>query len=93
MENKSFQFKKMFWAYVFGFTPFLLLCGILALFNVKAITFNGTPRYGIEGLVIAILFIPFFGLIFSVINWLILNLGNILYNKFVGLINKRSTNL
>jgi hypothetical protein len=92
-DNKPFTFKRMFWAYTFCITPFSLSAGILALFNLGAVNFNGTPRYGIEGFLIAIAFIPFVVLVFSVINWAALNFGNLLYNKFTLLMKRKSTNL
>jgi hypothetical protein len=92
-DNKPFTFKRMFWAYIFCMIPFSLLAGILALFNISAVNFNDIPRYGLEGFFIAIALIPFVGLVFSVTNWLALNFGNFLYNKFTLLMKRKSPNL
>ncbi|MEO8885825.1 MAG: hypothetical protein ABI367_07155 [Mucilaginibacter sp.] len=82
MENKPYSFKKLFWIYTFCFMPLCVLGGILALFNISAVTFNDTKRYGFEGFIIAILFIPFFALVWATMNCLALNFGNRLYSKF-----------
>jgi hypothetical protein len=83
MEREYFSFKKLFWSYTFCSIPLFLLAGFLALFHVIPVSFNDAPVYGLKGLLISILFIPFFGLVFSAINWLVLNFGYFLYNAFL----------
>jgi hypothetical protein len=70
--------------------PFSLLAGILSLLKIMPVTLNGTPRYGPEGFFIAMAFIPFVGLVFSVFNWLALNFGNVLYNEFRTFVKRKS---
>lgn len=83
MEIKFYSFKKMFFSYLFCFIPFCLLGGLLSLFNVFPIYFNQTPYYGVTGLILSILLIPFFSVIFCSLNWLVLNAGYFLYSIFV----------
>ena len=88
MENK-YSFKRLFWSYTFCVIPFAILGSILAAFNIVPVEFNGSPRYGIEGFIIPILYIPFFGLIFGFFNWLTLSFGGMLYDEFLKARTKR----
>ena len=80
MEKTHYNFKKLFLAYLFGYMPFALLSAILSLANVLPIYFNKHPYYGITGFVVAILTIPFVGVIFGIVNWVYLNFGSFLYD-------------
>jgi hypothetical protein len=82
MKNR-YSFKQLFWAYTFCFIPFSVFAAFLALFNITPVEFNGSPRYGIQGFIILILCIPFVGLMFGVINWMVLNFGGMLYDAFL----------
>lgn len=88
MKNGYFSFKRLFWSYTFALIPFSLLSGLLSLFNVVPVNFNNIPQYGVKGLVISLLFIPFVGLIFSCLNWVFLNLGVVLQELFLKIKNK-----
>jgi hypothetical protein len=88
MENK-YSFKRLFWSYTFCAIPFAILGSFLALFNVVPVEFNGVPRYGIQGFIIPILYIPFFGLVFSCTNWLALSFGGMLYDAFLKAIKRK----
>lgn len=88
MENK-YSFERLFWSYTFCFGPFAILASFFALFNVIPVEFNGSPRYGIQGFIIPILYSPFFGLIFSGINWLALSFGGMLYDAFLKTIKRK----
>jgi len=68
MDKNQFSFKHLFWSYTFCFIPFSLFAGLLSFFNVSPIYFNEAPVYGIKGLLLAILFIPFFGILFGALN-------------------------
>ncbi|MDB5086753.1 MAG: hypothetical protein JWR09_747 [Mucilaginibacter sp.] len=87
--NNRYSFKLMFWSYTFCAIPFLFFGGILSFFNVIPVEFNGSSRFGIQGFVIAVIFIPFFGLIFSCTNWLALNFGRFLYVTFLKAIKSK----
>ena len=80
--DKMFSFKRLFWSYTFCVIPFAVLAGLLALFGVSPIYFNEKPFYGIGGFFIAVLLIPFSGIILSSVNWVFLNFGYFLYSKF-----------
>jgi hypothetical protein len=88
MENR-YSFKRLFWSYTFCAIPFSILAAFLALFNVMPVEFNGTPRYGIQGFIIPILYTPFFGLIFGGFNWLALSFGGMLYDAFLKAIKRK----
>lgn len=83
MDRKYFSFKKLFWSYFFSFMLASLLVGLFALFHIYPIYLNESPKYGIQGFLIALLYIPFFGFIFCCLNWLILNLGCFLYEFYL----------
>jgi hypothetical protein len=87
--NNRYSFKLMFWSYTFCALPFLLLAGILSLLNITPVEFNGSPQYGIPGFAIAVIFIPFTGLILSCTNWLALNFGSFLYTAFLKAMKKK----
>jgi hypothetical protein len=89
--NNRYSFKRLFWSYTFCAIPFAILGSLLALFNIIPVEFNGSPRYGIQGFIILILYIPFFCLIFSSINWLALSFGGTLYDEFLKML-KRNNN-
>jgi hypothetical protein len=89
MTDKPFTFKKLFWAYTFAIIPFALLGGILSLFKILPVSFNGKDEYGWFGFIISVAGIPFFSTIMSCCNWIILNWGNLLYNEFLTWKNKK----
>ncbi|NLR59010.1 hypothetical protein HGH93_12920 [Chitinophaga polysaccharea] len=59
--------------------PFGLLAAILSLVHVLPVHFNERPYYGVTGFLIAVLTIPFFGLILGILNWIYLNFGSFVY--------------
>jgi hypothetical protein len=79
MDKSFFSFKRLFWAYTISFTPFALIVGILSLLGIIPMYFNQIPYYGFIGLFIALLMIPFFGIVFSITNYLALNFGVVIY--------------
>ncbi len=82
MNLNYFSFKKLFLAYTFGVMPFFVLSGMLSLFNIVPINFNDSPQYGFIGFLLSLISIPLFGLIFSILNWLLLNFGVIIHLGF-----------
>jgi hypothetical protein len=89
MDDKYFSFKKLFLCYLFCAIPFSLLAAFLALFNVVPVELNNSPRYGIDGFIIAILYIPFIGFMFSGASWLSLNFGLWVYKGFLTLTKRK----
>lgn len=71
-------FKLFFWKFFFGYLPIGLTTALLALFNVKPITFNEEAIGGILGFIIALLMSPFFALIITVATWLLFMLGHLI---------------
>jgi hypothetical protein len=88
MERNYFSFKKLFWSYTFCAIPLALLSGLLALLHISPVYFNESPTYGVKGFIVPLLFIPFFGLLFGAVNWVVLNFGFFLYNAFQKAIKK-----
>lgn len=82
MDTNYFSLKKLFWAYTICSIPFALFAGILTLFNLIPVYFNETPYYGFKGFILIIVFVPFIGILFGVINWLALNCGVLIYRSF-----------
>jgi hypothetical protein len=79
---QNFPFKKVFFATTFFIIPFSILASFLALFNVVPVEFNDSPRTGLFGFIIPILFIPFLGIMFGGLNWIVLNVGYWFYSLF-----------
>ena len=72
----------LFVNFLFGYLPFALILGILTLFGVIPINFNGEETYGIEGLLVVIAFIPFVVFMLSFFTWLYFIIGNFFLNLF-----------
>lgn len=79
MKQKMYSFKRLFLSLFFAQVPFLLLGSILILFNIIPITVNKKEYYGVEGFLYCILSGLFMSLVFTIINWIYLNLGNFIY--------------
>ena len=79
---QTFPFKKIFFSTIFFIVPFSILESFFALFNVVPVNFNDVPRTGWVGFIIPILFIPFVGIMFSGLNWIVLNSGYWFYSLF-----------
>jgi hypothetical protein len=82
IKMQHFPFKKLFFATTFFILPFAILESILALLNIVPVDFNNTPKTGWTGFMISILFFPFEAVMFSVLNWIVLNSGYWFYSLF-----------
>lgn len=69
-------FKKIFVTFLFGYIPFAILHIILNIAGVVPVNFNGKEIYGIQGVLVLVLFIPFVVLILSIFVWLYFAFGN-----------------
>lgn len=69
-------FKRIFFTFLFGYIPFAILHIILNITEVVPVNFNGKEVYGIKGVLVLILFIPFVVLIISIFGWLYFTFGN-----------------
>lgn len=65
--------------YIVGF----IIAGLLSLFGIQPIEFNGEPKYGILGLVVALIMSPFMTLVTAFATWLLLIVGNFILKIFV----------
>lgn len=79
MKRNIFSIKRLLIAYSFGFLPFALVLAILSLLKISPVYFNENAYEGIQGFFVAILLVPFFGIIMTGVNWMFLNFGEFLY--------------
>jgi hypothetical protein len=70
-------FKRVFITFLFGYIPFAILHIILNITGVIPVNFNGKEIYGIKGVMVLVLFIPFVVLIASFFVWLYFIFGNL----------------
>ncbi|HET6227245.1 MAG TPA: hypothetical protein VFF27_13260 [Bacteroidia bacterium] len=87
--NHKERFNYLFRGYFFGFLPFALLFGILALVHLVPVTINDKSYYGVLGFFALIFAIPFVALFFTVLNWLYLSFGLWIYSLCLTLRNKK----
>jgi hypothetical protein len=60
-----------------------IFVGLLALFGVKPIEFNGEETYGFLGLIVALIMGPFMALVTAFATWLLLIMGNFILKIFI----------
>jgi len=80
--NRLFGF--LFWNTFFGVLPFGLLIAIMSLFGFIPVTINEESRYGLEGALFMLLYIPFFAFLFTFSSWVLLSLGNLFLRLIFG---------
>jgi hypothetical protein len=76
-------FGLLFWNMFSVYMVIFIFVGLLALFGVKPMEFNGKPTYGILGLIVALIVGPFAALIWAFATWLLLITGNFILRVFV----------
>ncbi len=72
--NNFFQY--IYWNLFFGYLPFGVLISILSLFGKIAFTLNNEPVYGIVGFLMYAICIPILTLIFTLVIWIYMSIGN-----------------
>ncbi|MGN6440189.1 MAG: hypothetical protein ACTHMM_26920 [Agriterribacter sp.] len=82
MKLNYFSFKKLLIGFSFGFLPIGILVGVLTLAKITPVHFNDKSYYGFQGLLISLLATLFLALIFSILFFIILNIGIFLFNLF-----------
>jgi hypothetical protein len=65
-----------------AFVPLFLLAGILALFGGHVVWVNNESVIGINGLLVALVMIPVFSLVFSILLWLLIYPGMVIRSLF-----------
>ena len=75
-------FGLLFVNFLFGYLPFALLLGILSLFEIVPVNFNGEQTYGWKAFIIIIVFAPIFAFIFSFFIWIYFLIGNFFMRIF-----------
>lgn len=68
--------------FLFAYVPFALLIGLLSLFGIVPVNFNGEETYGIKGLIVIIAFIPFVAFMLSFFTWIYFIIGNFFMKLF-----------
>lgn len=71
-------FKRILVTFLFGYLPFAIIHIILNIARVIPVNFNGKEVYGIQGVIVLILFIPFVVLVTSFFVWLYFIFGNLI---------------
>jgi len=71
-------FKLIFWNVFFAYLIIFFVSGLLALFQIRPITFNDEPTYGILGFLISMIMAPMISFVSAVAIWILLMMGNII---------------
>lgn len=78
LEVPKDLFKRIFFTFFFGYLPFAILHIILNITGIIPVNFNDKEIYGIQGVLVIVLFIPFVVLIISFFVWLYFIFGNLI---------------
>lgn len=89
MKINLYNFKKYFFLYFFGFVPFGLISGVLAIFKVTSVEFNNLPGIRINGLLGILVYTIIFALIMAVVNCIAINLTN--FYKYINLVKTNNS--
>jgi hypothetical protein len=76
-------FGLLYWNIFSIYMVIFILLGLLALFDVKPIDFNGKETYGFAGLIVSLIMAPFMALVTAFATWILLVLGNFILRIFV----------
>jgi hypothetical protein len=76
-------FGLLYWNIFSIYIVIFIFVGLLALFGVKPIEFNGEETYGFLGLIVALIMGPFMALVTAFATWLLLIVGNFILKIFI----------
>lgn len=76
-------FGLLYWNIFSIYVVIFIFVGLLALFGVKPVEFNGEETYGVLGLIVALIMGPFMALVTAFATWLLLIVGNFILRIFV----------
>ena len=76
-------FGLLYWNIFSIYIVIFIFVGLLALFGVKPIEFNGEETYGFLGLIVALIMGPFMALVTAFATWLLLVVGNFILKIFI----------
>ncbi|MFB6456233.1 hypothetical protein ACE38W_13255 [Chitinophaga sp. Hz27] len=79
MKKINLNFKSLFLLYACGLAPIFLFCGIMSLFGVATVQWDGRNQVGIQGLIFSIFFIPIFAGAITILSWVVLRLGHFIF--------------
>lgn len=75
-EKPTDLFNKLYFTFLFGYLPFAILQIIFNIIGEIPVNFNGRETYGLKGVIVIILFIPFIVLMITFFVWLYFICGN-----------------
>ena len=76
-------FGLLYWNIFSIYIVIFIFVGLLSLFGIKPVEFNGEETYGFLGLIVALLMAPFMALVTTFATWLLLIIGNFILKIFV----------
>lgn len=76
-------FGLLYWNIFSIYLLIFIFLGLLSLFGIKPIEFNGEPTYGILGLITSLLMAPLIALVTAFATWILLMGGNFILKLFV----------
>lgn len=69
-------FKRLYVNFLFGYLPFAIIHIILNLARIMPVNLNHKQVYGVKGVIVIVIFIPFIALMFTVLVWIYFMIGN-----------------
>ncbi|TSD67870.1 hypothetical protein FFF34_010915 [Inquilinus sp. KBS0705] len=82
MTENNYSFKKLFLVYTLTGIPFTLPISLSFIFNILPFNYEGQTYSGSMGFAFSLCYILIGGLVLSILNWTILNLGDLIYKMF-----------
>lgn len=76
-------FGLLYWNIFSIYTVIFIFVGLLSLFGVKPVEFNGEETYGFLGLIVALLMGPLMALVTAFATWVLLIIGNFILKIFI----------
>lgn len=82
MKQEYFKLKKVFIGVVCTFLPIGFIMGVLSLLNIVPVNINEKPTFGVKGLMGSVFLSIFISGVFSILCFVVLNVGTYIYNLF-----------
>ena len=87
-EKPANLFEKFYVNFLFGIIPVALLHIIFNLAGVIPVNFNEEKIYGLKGVLVIVLFMPFMALLFTIFIWCYFMIGNFIIRSLNKIFNK-----
>ena len=82
VEHPNNLFNYLFWNLFFVTLPICVIAGVLSLFEKIPVIINDKPKFGVLGLLFMIIYAFIFPLLFTIILYAYLKLGNFILRFF-----------